>query len=107
MSIMWSPGVTLEQIEKQIIKSAIRHFKNRATTAEALGISLRTIDYRLEAYAKEEEEQRLLGEELDRKRQDFINRSRGIKTEPEVPAQVEAQAAAKKPEVQVTKLRSK
>lgn len=50
----WSPGRTLDQIEKNVILDALKyHQGNRTHTAKALGISIRTLrnklaDYRLE-----------------------------------------------------------
>lgn len=50
--INWSPGQTLEQIEKQVILQAYRFYEqNKTHTAAALGISIRTLDGRLADYA--------------------------------------------------------
>ncbi len=50
----WKPGKTLEQMEKEVILSAlIYHRKNKTQTAKALGIAIRTLDYKLAKYAKE------------------------------------------------------
>lgn len=49
--IFWSPGVTLEDMKKRVILAALRHYSgNKTKTAEALGISVRTVDYKLEQY---------------------------------------------------------
>lgn len=49
--IIWSPGVTLEQIEKQVILKAFSFFDcNKTRTADALGIAVRTLDAKLEKY---------------------------------------------------------
>lgn len=51
-AIMWQPGVTLDQIERQVIERAFHYYnQNKAKTASALGISIRTLDTRLEDYA--------------------------------------------------------
>ena len=48
----WSPGQKLSDVEKVCIEQAYRHFsQNKTKTAEALGISIRTLDTRLEEYA--------------------------------------------------------
>ena len=50
-AINWSPGVTLENVEKQVILAAFRHFRgNKTVTANALGIAIRTLDNKLEKY---------------------------------------------------------
>lgn len=49
--IMWSPGVSLDEVEKQVILKAFRHFRgNKTVTAQALGISIRTLESRFEKY---------------------------------------------------------
>lgn len=81
-SINWSPGVTLDMIEKQVIKKAFSFFRNNKTaTAISLGISIRTLDNKLEIYKKEDE---ILEEEttaLRKREQDFLRRARGIPDE--------------------------
>lgn len=48
---MWSPGVTLESIEKQVILTAFSFYhQNKTATANALGIAIRTLDSKLEKY---------------------------------------------------------
>ena len=50
--INWHPGLTLEEVEKQVIEMALRYFNNNKTqTAIALGIAVRTLDNKLEKYA--------------------------------------------------------
>lgn len=49
---MWQPGTTLEGLEREAIETAFRFYeKNKTATAQALGISIRTLDARLETYA--------------------------------------------------------
>ncbi len=76
--IMWTPGMTLEQIEKDVIQKALEFYRyNKTTTAASLGISSRTLHNKLEIYekqkAKEEEETKI------RKQQDAesLKRQRG------------------------------
>lgn len=76
--ITWSPGVTLDSIEKQTILLAFRHFRgNKTTTANALGISVRTLDTKLDRYLEEgqAEKERQKNEQL--KREEFLRRQRG------------------------------
>lgn len=52
---MWQPGVTLEEVERDVILKALRFYSlNRAKTAVALGVSRRTIDNKLAKYKGEE-----------------------------------------------------
>jgi DNA-binding NtrC family response regulator len=49
--VHWQPGVTLADIEKQVILKALKWFgNNRRITAASLGIAVRTLDYKLERY---------------------------------------------------------
>lgn len=76
--IAWSPGITLDAIEKMVILKAYYHFRNnKTTTAKSLGISIRTLDTRLEQYEMEliAEEERQHHEQ--RKRTEFLARQRG------------------------------
>ncbi len=77
--IMWSPGVTLEQIEREVILKAYAHYRqNKTTTAGALGISVRTLDERVKKYADETTaaEEALENDRTDRERQ--LARARGV-----------------------------
>lgn len=54
--IIWQPGITLEQIEKQVILKAFAFFRqNKTQTANALDIAIRTLDHKLEEYGKRKE----------------------------------------------------
>lgn len=49
--IHWQVGITLEEVEKQIILKAMHHFSNNKThVAEALGVSVRTIQNKMAKY---------------------------------------------------------
>jgi hypothetical protein len=76
--ISWSPGVTLDEIEKQVILKAYRHFRgNKTTTANALGIAIRTLDHKLEKYKEDTDKQEKLDERARSERADFLARQRG------------------------------
>jgi transcriptional regulator with PAS, ATPase and Fis domain len=50
----WLPGRTLDQIEKNVILDALKHFEgNRTHTARALGISIRTLRNKLADYRRD------------------------------------------------------
>lgn len=54
--MIWSPGVTLESLEKEAIQDAFRFYQgNKTVTAQVLGIAVRTLDAKLAKYAKDEE----------------------------------------------------
>lgn len=76
--ICWSPGVTLEAIEKEVILKAFRFYRgNKTATSSALGIAIRTLENKLEKYQKDGKDD----EERERKRAsdraDFLIRQRG------------------------------
>ena len=49
--VFWQPGVSLEDIEKQVILKALSFFQgNKLKTANSLGVSVRTIDNKLTRY---------------------------------------------------------
>jgi len=53
--INWTPGLTLKELEKQVILKALKWYGNNKTkTAESLGISVRTIDNKLKGYEESE-----------------------------------------------------
>jgi two-component system response regulator FlrC len=48
---VWKPGKTLDEIERNVILEALKHFSgNRTHTAKALGISIRTLRNKLAEY---------------------------------------------------------
>lgn len=54
--INWSPGMTLDYVEKQVIKAALAyHSGNKTKTADSLGIAIRTLDNKLARYKQEDE----------------------------------------------------
>ncbi len=54
--VTWCPGMTLEYIEKQIIKKAYRIYQgNKTHTARSLGVAIRTLDNKFEKYKAEDE----------------------------------------------------
>ena len=76
--VVWYPGMTLDTTEKLIILEAYEiHLRNKTSTANALGISIRTLDQRLERYKEEQiiYEDKLRQEEL--KRIEMLARARG------------------------------
>lgn len=67
----WTPGTNLEQWEKIAIEAAFRFYRgNKTQTSIALGISIRTLDSKLEKY---EFDRQLIREQYEK---DKIERSR-------------------------------
>lgn len=51
MIYVWVPGYTLDKIEESAIRQALNYYRgNKTQTASALGISIRTIDNKLNRY---------------------------------------------------------
>jgi len=49
----WTPGMSLEDSERETIIAAFRfHRFNKTKTAAALGIAIRTLDYKIANYQK-------------------------------------------------------
>lgn len=79
--IIWTPGTTLDQIEKQVIIKALEHYRgNKTATAGALGIAIRTLDNKFERYEAEKKTEEA-AVARDRKIRDAqLARARGITT---------------------------
>lgn len=80
--VNWSPGVSLYDIERQVINHALEFFqKNKTQTAIALGISIRTLDTRLEEYEALEKKMGEGNEQRRIDRENFLKRQRGLSDE--------------------------
>jgi transcriptional regulator with PAS, ATPase and Fis domain len=50
----WSPGMKLDDVEKETILAAYQYYhQNKTQTAASLGIAIRTLDYKLAKYRGE------------------------------------------------------
>lgn len=80
LAINWTPGISLEAIEKEAILQAFRFYRsNKTMTASALGISVRTLDAKLEIYLAGDKKQKE-AEDLERaKRAEWLERARGVR----------------------------
>ena len=80
-AIIWSPGVSLDAVEKMVILKAFRHYRgNKTHTANALGIAIRTLDTKLASYEVNAKDERERAENEKRDKQKWLDRSRGINT---------------------------
>lgn len=76
-AIFWSPGVTLDAIEKLVICKAYQFYKqNKTATAKALGISIKTLDNKFERYEKEDAEAHEAMQYENERREQFLHRAR-------------------------------
>lgn len=77
--IFWSPGVTIDEIERQVILKAYKFYQNnKTTTASALGIAIRTLDSRLEKYKSDDEQRDKQVTEQRAREADYQRRARGL-----------------------------
>lgn len=68
--ISWQPGITIDQLEKEVIIKALQFYGNNKTqTSIALGISTRTLDNKLEKYREEENDFQRRAVEISRDQQ--------------------------------------
>lgn len=80
--VSWSPGVTLADIEKQVIFKALQFYRqDKVTVSNALGVTPRYLEKKLEAYENEALILQKQNEERQRKQEEFNQRARGIKCE--------------------------
>lgn len=86
-SVIWAPGVTLDQIERQIIFKALTHYRSKVAAANALGRTVRTLDNKLEQYETEDKERSEVGEARAISREEWLAKSRGTYRAPENPVQ--------------------
>lgn len=76
--IFWSPGTSLDSMEKMVILKAFQFFrKNKTATCASLGISVRTLDNKLERYEAEANAERDRQIYLAKQRTDHLSRARG------------------------------
>lgn len=77
--VIWTPGMTLEQLERQTIMKAIAVYGyNKSAAARALGITYRTIENKMVKYEKDDEA-RKEKEVMDKaKREAQLMRARGL-----------------------------
>ncbi len=76
-NVTWAPGMTLSEMERQVVKSAYAYFdEDKTRTANALGISVKTVYSYLERYAEEDLVTEQRKEDEKRDKQNWLERSR-------------------------------
>lgn len=77
LMVVWSPGVTLDAIERQVIDKAYIYYKgNKTQTANALGISIKTLDNKFERYRADDALAEKAKQDAELNRERFLYRSR-------------------------------
>lgn len=75
--MIWSPGMTLKDVERDTIKAAHKYFGgNNTATAAALGIGARTLYDKLKDYESEEIQELDRAYDLRRSEDEFLQRQR-------------------------------
>ncbi len=78
-TVIFQPGMTLEELEKQAILCSFRfHRGNKTATSNALGIAIRTLDAKLEKYEKDSEETKKRMDDQRMMAEDHLRRARGL-----------------------------
>lgn len=77
-SVHWSPGMKLDDLEKRAILSAYSYYReNKTATANSLGISIRTLDNKLEKFEMDLIEEEAADAARKRANTEFLARARG------------------------------
>lgn len=76
--ITWTPGTPLRELQYRVIEAAYSFYGgNKTATANSLGISVRTLDTKLEAIESQKVSDKLRWEEARTARELFLARQRG------------------------------
>lgn len=100
--LIWTPGMTLDQAERLIIKKALLHYGSRTATADALRIAHKTLYNKLDRYDEEDKHHEALMAQRRQENEYYTARARGFIREEIQPVAV---SAAKAPQLQMTDLR--
>ena len=77
--VFWSPGVTLEMIEKQVIQKAFHFYRgNKTQCSISLGISIRTLENKLDRYREDDQGRQNAEQKEAEDREYHLKRARGI-----------------------------
>lgn len=76
--IIWSPGVSLEDMEEKIIEKAYEHYgKNAQKTASSLKISIDILNEKIKKFSEKQKEINEMLELEKKKYEDYLIRARG------------------------------
>lgn len=80
--IDWTPGLTLDEVEKITIRQAYKFYRdNKTTTASALGIAIKTLASKLEKYESDDANQRRIIEGQRENNRNELARARGTQNQ--------------------------
>ncbi len=80
--IFWTPGMPLEEVERQAVMKAYSYHKgNKTQTARSLNIAVRTLESKLEKYGIDMTNEKEAEDERRQKREEFLARQRGFTTD--------------------------
>lgn len=93
--VLWTPGMTLDEVERLVIEAAFRYYRgNKTATAAALGISVRTLDNKFEKYQADDDAREMAAAERQQQHEAFLARARGAIGVPVgTPAEIAVMAA--------------
>lgn len=78
-NLTWSPGMTLETIEKHAIEQAYKFYQgNKVQTARALDVAVRTLEAKLEKYKNDDARESANLDEHRKREAAFQRRQRGL-----------------------------
>lgn len=82
MSIIYTAGMTLDELEKEVILYALKFYQgNKTHTSNSLGIAYRTLDDKLKKYEDKSEEIKKITDERKALRAKLLQTQRGIRME--------------------------
>lgn len=88
-TVNWMPGMTLEQMERQVIEAEYEfRRRDKSATAAALACTVRTLDNKFAKWKEEKKEQDKAEAQRQKDRADFNLRARGLHPS-QLPALVE------------------
>lgn len=77
--IKWTPGYTIDSVEREMITQALAFYQgNKTQTAQSLGIAVRTLDNKLAQYAKDDAATKARVDERNKRNAEQLNEMRGI-----------------------------
>lgn len=80
--VTWQPGMTLDDVERDVIEASLRfNGNNKTRTAASLGIAIRTLTSKLERYLEIDAERELAARAKEEKRNALLQAKRGVHVE--------------------------
>jgi hypothetical protein len=78
--VHWQPGVTLREVERQIVEKALQFFHgNKTKAAQSIGVSVRTIDNKIKQYEQDDQYTERIRQMDQQRYRDHVNNLRPVK----------------------------